>query len=82
MNGYVEVNEQQFYTAIGGPENIHPIPHPFHGEWKNLSTHEVVGRSEPGYKSAYGTQRRYWLTDGFARRKLPALQSAEGSNHE
>ena len=82
MNGYVEVNEQQFYKAIGGPENIHPTPYPFHSEWKNLNTHEVVGRSEPGYKSAYGAQHRYWLTEGFARRKLPAQQPAEGIDDE
>ncbi|HBP1789752.1 hypothetical protein IPC1108_28325 [Pseudomonas aeruginosa] len=66
---FVEVSKEQFFQAVGGPENIHPTPHPDCSEWKNLSTHEVVGRSEPGYKSAQGTPHRYWLTEQFANRK-------------
>ena len=64
----IEVSEDQFYKAIG-PENVHPTPHPYHSEWRSLSTHAVVGRSEPGYKSPYGTPRRYWLEEQFSARK-------------
>lgn len=66
---FIEVGEAQFYKAIGGPENIHPTPHPYHGEWKNLDTHAFVGRTEPGYKSPYGTPHRYWLEEKFLKNK-------------
>lgn len=65
---FVEVSEEQFYKAIG-PENVGPSAFEYHGEWKSLSTHAVVGRTEPGYKSPYGTPRRYWLEKQFAARK-------------
>ena len=52
---FVEVTKEQFYKGIGGPENIHPTPFEYHCEWKNLATHEIVGRSEPGYKSHVNT---------------------------
>lgn len=69
MHGYVELTQAAFFAAIGGPENIHPTPFQHHCEWKNLSTHEVVGRTEPGYKRSYGTLHRYWLAESFAKRK-------------
>lgn len=66
---FVEVSQEQFYKAIGGPENIHPTAHKTHSEWKNLNTHEVVGRTEPGYSAPYGTPERYLLEERFACRK-------------
>lgn len=71
---FIEVSQDQFYRAIGGPENIHPTPYQYHGEWKNLNTHAVVGRTQPGYKSPYGTPNRYWLEEQFAKNAggLPA----------
>jgi hypothetical protein len=69
---FVEVSYEQFYKVIGGPENINPSAHPYHSEWINLNTHAVVGRSEPGYKSPYGTPSRYWLEERFAASKATA----------
>ncbi|MGV6475399.1 hypothetical protein [Azotobacter vinelandii] len=67
---YVEVTKEQFFRAVGGPENINPTSFENFSEWKNLSTHEVVGRSEPGWKGRSCTAARYWLTERFANRKL------------
>lgn len=65
---YIEVSQEQFFKAIG-PENVGPSAFEYHSEWKNLSTHAVVGRTEPGYKSPYGTLRRYWLDEQFAKHR-------------
>lgn len=81
MHGYVEVTQAAFFATIGGPENIHPTPHQDRSEWKNLSTHEVVGRTEPGYKRSYGPTHRYWLTESFAKRKQVEVLS-QGESHE
>lgn len=70
---FVEVPKHQFFRAVGGPENINPISHPYHSEWKNLNTHAVVGRSEPGYKNHYGTPRRYWLEESILKSKVQEL---------
>lgn len=67
---FVEVSQEQFYKAIGGPENINPTAHSYHSEWNNLNTRAFVGRSEPGYKSPYGTQSRYWLEEGFLKARV------------
>lgn len=77
MSVFVEVTEAAFYKAIN-PENVHPTPFENHCEWKNLSTHEVVGRVAPGYKGNHGAARRYWLTESFAMRE----QAAQGGQHE
>lgn len=65
----IEVSKDRFFQAVGGPENIHPTPWKDHSEWKNLKTNATVGRSEPGYLSAFGTPNRYWLEESFAKRK-------------
>ncbi len=70
---FVEVSQERFYKAIGGPENINPSAHQHHSEWINLNTHAVVGRSEPGYKSHYGTPDRYWLEETFLKSKIQVL---------
>ena len=67
---FFEVSQEQFYKAIGGPENIQPTAHPYHSEWRNLNTHAVVGRSEPGYKSQCGTPKRYWLEDALLKERV------------
>ena len=65
----IEVTKDQFFKAVGGPEDIHPTSMKDHSAWKNQRTYEQVGRSEPGYLSPYGTPHRYWLTEAYAARK-------------
>jgi hypothetical protein len=76
----IEVSKEHFFQAIGGPENINPTAWADHSEWKNLNSHAVVGRSEPGYKGGYVQPRRYWLEQSFAERKpyrAPPKQQGE-----
>lgn len=65
----IEVTHATFYKAVGGPENIHPRAEPEHSIWMNLSTHQMVGKSTPGYKNSQGVPRRYYLTEAFAASK-------------
>lgn len=64
----IEVTKEQFYRAIGGPENIHPRSEREFTVWEVLHSRHVVGRSEPGYLEP-GRQKRYWLARDFAARK-------------
>ena len=70
-----EVSKEQFYRAIGGPENIHPHSERDHSRWEIIGTRQTVGRSEPGYASPFGTPHRYWLTDDFASKKIEGARS-------
>ncbi|OAD82903.1 hypothetical protein ATN89_17630 [Comamonas thiooxydans] len=70
----VEVTKDQFFKAVGGPENIHPSSHPDHSSWEIVGTRTVVGRTEPGYKCRdkdgnYTSKKNFWLTKEFAARK-------------
>lgn len=64
----IEVTKAQFFAAIGGPENIHPRSERDHASWLDQSTHEVVGRTEPGYVNPRD-RVRYLLAPEFAQRK-------------
>lgn len=66
----IEVSKDQFYKAIGGPEDIHPRSERTETIWEIQHTRQRVGRSEPGYVNncPRGT-KRYWLTDEFAKKK-------------
>jgi hypothetical protein len=65
----IEVNKDQFYAAIGGPENIHPQVFRTHSVWQNQHTRAVVGRTTPGYMHSFGVKSRYFLESGFAEKK-------------
>lgn len=65
----IEVTKDTFFKAVGGPENIHPRPEPDQSVWTNLSTHQQVGKSTPGYKGNTGVTKRYYLTEAFAASK-------------
>lgn len=65
----IEVSKEDFFRAIGGPENIHPRSEETHSAWENQQTRELVGRTEPGYKGAFGARKRYMLTPSFAAKK-------------
>jgi hypothetical protein len=63
----IEVTKEKFFKVIG-PMSVHPRPEPECSMWESLNTREIVGKSEPGYKSRFGTPHRYWLKEGFASR--------------
>lgn len=65
----IEVSKEEFFRAIGGPENIHPRSEKTHSAWENLQTRELVGRTEPGYMRELGVKERYMLAPNFAAKK-------------
>lgn len=65
----IEVTKEDFYKAIGGPENIHPRSEEYRSVWVNQDTRAVVGTTTPGYKGSFGVASRYYLTSEFAARK-------------
>lgn len=62
----IEVSKEEFFRAVGGPEDIHPRSLPTHSEWRNQRTHEIVGLTEPGYLAGSTARSRYALSPGFA----------------
>ena len=62
----IEVSREKFFEVVGGPRDIHPRPEPEYSEWRDQKTHQVVGRSQPGYKNAQAP-RRYWLIEELAK---------------
>lgn len=65
----IEVSKEAFFTAIGGPESIHPTSERDHTIWKDTRTSEVIGRTAQGYVTRHGEPDRYFLTPAFATRK-------------
>lgn len=61
-----EVSREKFFEVVG-PMNVHPRPEHDHSEWASLTTRQVVGRSEPGYRNSFGKPKRYWLDQAFTR---------------
>ncbi len=61
-----EVSREKFFEVVG-PMNVQPRPELDHSEWASLTTREVVGRSEPGYKNSFLKPNRYWLNQAFIR---------------
>ena len=61
-----EVTRDQFYAAIGGPENVHPRPEKHRTFWEIVGTRELVGESTPGYMCEGPTA--YYLAPRFANR--------------
>jgi hypothetical protein len=45
-----EVSRDEFY-AFMGPKNVHPRPRPDFTEWVVQGSHDIIGRSYPGYLS-------------------------------
>lgn len=59
-----EVNKDEFYKRIGGPENIHPrfVTHtyPYTFEWEAVDSRVLVGKSV-GYIEGGELKHRYYL---------------------
>jgi hypothetical protein len=53
--GMVEVTKDQFFAFVG-PRNVHPTPYPDHSLWRDLNTHSIVGKTQPGYRNTWGPQ--------------------------
>lgn len=73
----IEVTKDKFFSAVGGPEDIHPSALVDCSVWKNARTDEIVGKSEPGYASPHGTPKKYFLTTSFAMAKGISAQRTE-----
>ena len=59
----IETTEEEFFTFVGGPLNIHPN----HGLpdvtlWKEVGTRKLIGCSYPGWKNP-GEPKRWFLTE-------------------
>lgn len=61
----IRVAKDEFYRAIGGPENMHPTSERDRCVWKDQVSGNVVGISKPGYVKG-GEPSRYWLNTSFA----------------
>lgn len=62
---FIEVSKAEFFGIIG-PRNIHPRPERDCSIWEDVSTREVIGRTEPGYLRRLGRPERYWIADKYA----------------
>lgn len=62
---FVEVSKAEFFGIIG-LRNIHPRPERDCSIWEDVSTREVIGRTEPGYLRRLGRPERYWIADKYA----------------
>lgn len=60
----VEVNEKRFF-AVMGTCDVHPRATPDCSIWETPSR-EILGRSEPGYKSPTGKTKRFFLRADLA----------------
>jgi hypothetical protein len=60
----VEVDEVKFF-AVMGPRDVHPRATPECSVWETPNR-DVLGQSEPGYRSPYGTPKRFLLRSDLA----------------
>ena len=60
-----EVTKDEFYRAIS-PLNVHPRALEDRSDWElQDGSRRLVGRTEPGYRSPYGTAKRYFLMESL-----------------